>query len=384
MTISYSGNFFRILHRWKGGVWSAIWKELLIWLVIFYMVRFILQFGLPEDYGPSVANTVQLFNTYTLQIPLEILLGFYVSHVVVRWWSQVENVPKPDDVMTLVNAFVPGFEKESKLKRHVIARYLILAETLALRLISKRIRSRFPTMQQILESGLMTQEEFELYKNVACENVHWQLPLQWIVNGALKTNSERIAKSGLNAIVKEVKNFRNSLQKLFIYDWICIPLIYTQVVSYVVYGYFAFAIVGHQHFGRNVDTIVPFLSILQFIFFVGWFKVAQNLTRPFGEDDDDVELNVILDRNASVAMSFADQICDKNPPLTEDEFFGHNIVSLPYTRASLKKGEHPPKLHAFVDVTDPGDLQFTDKKMDKKFTGKPIPGLQKERHPIHF
>lgn len=286
--------------------------------------------------------------------------------------------------MTLVNAFIPGSEKESKLKRHVIARYLILSETLALRLVSKRIRSRFPTMQQVLESGLMTQQEFEMYKSVNCENIHWQLPLQWIVNGVLRSGSDKIPKSALNAIVEEVKNFRNNLQKLFTYDWICIPLIYSQVVSYVVYGYFAFALIGHQHFGKSADTIIPFLTILQFIFFVGWFKVAQNLARPFGENDDDIELNVILDRNAWVAMSFADQICDQNPPLVEDEFFGHNIVSLPYTRASLKKGEHPPKLHAYVDVTDPTALQFTEKKAEKKTTGKPIPGLQKERHPVYF
>lgn len=82
MTISYSGNFFRLLVRWKGGVWNAIWKELIIWLALFYIIRFILDYGVPDYYQQSVANVVALFNTYTLQLPLEILLGFYVSHVV--------------------------------------------------------------------------------------------------------------------------------------------------------------------------------------------------------------------------------------------------------------------------------------------------------------
>jgi len=39
---------------------------------------------------------------------------------------------------------------------------------------------------------------------------------------------------------------------------------------------------------------VPYLSILQFIFSVGWLNVAEDLVKPFGDDDDDVEILKIL------------------------------------------------------------------------------------------
>lgn len=59
----------------------------------------------------------------------------------------------------------------------------------------------------------------------------------------------------------------------------------------------------------QIDLVLPFVTMMEFIIFVGWMKVAEGLLNPFGEDDDDFECNFLLDKNLAVRLFFFYFLC---------------------------------------------------------------------------
>ena len=45
---------------------------------------------------------------YSELIPLSFVLGFYVSVIMTRWWSQYTSIPWPDNVAVFTTSFING------------------------------------------------------------------------------------------------------------------------------------------------------------------------------------------------------------------------------------------------------------------------------------
>ncbi|PIC31575.1 hypothetical protein B9Z55_012232 [Caenorhabditis nigoni] len=113
------------------------------------------------------------------------------------------------------------------------------------------------------------------------------------------------------------------MEMLTKYDWVPIPIAYPQVVFLAVRVYFIICLISRQYLlsapPTEAQSVVPVMTILQFIFFVGWMKVAEALLNPLGEDDDDFECNWLIDRNMSTGIEIVDTCHDSCPPLKLEE-----------------------------------------------------------------
>lgn len=225
-----------------------------------------------------------------------------------RWWNQYISIPWPDPIAVFVSAHVHGQDERGRVMRRTIMRYVCLCLTMVLTNIAPRVKKRFPSLDNFIESGLLNENEKEiiesLNKSFPRHSKHW-LPIVWAASIVTRARKEgRIRDDfAVKTVIDELNKFRGQCGVLISYDTISVPLVYTQVVTLAVYSYFLCAVMGQQwtenkmvadsNYLNTIDLYFPVFTTLQFFFYMGWLKVAESLINPFGEDDDDFEVIII-------------------------------------------------------------------------------------------
>ncbi|XP_078451230.1 bestrophin-2a-like [Lampetra planeri] len=352
MTVTYSnkvanarlGGFSQLLLRWKGSIYKLLYKEFCIFLALFFTLSSVYRYMLPENQKRYFEKLAMYCNKYAELIPVSFVLGFYVTLVVSRWWSQYESLPWPDRLMHLVACNVHGADERGRLLRRTLMRYANQSALLILRSVSTAVYKRFPTMDHVVEAGFMTPAERRKFDGLRSPHNKFWVPCVWFANLAAQAKAEgRILDNvSLQLILNDLNNFRSCCSMLYSYDWVSIPLVYTQVVTVAVYSFFLACLIGRQFLdpaqgypGHDLDLYIPVFTLLQFFFYAGWLKVAEQLINPFGEDDDDFEANWCVDRNLQVSLMGVDEMYRDLPPLEHDVYWDDISPCPPYTGASL-------------------------------------------------
>ncbi|XP_013102090.1 bestrophin-2-like [Stomoxys calcitrans] len=342
MTVSYTaevaqcrgfGCFPKLLLRWRASIYKLIWLDLLIYLTFYYALSLTYRFYLNESQKEFFEMLVKYCNSSTSLIPLMFLLGFYVSVVVKRWWEQYLTLPWPDSTAVYVSSLIKGQDENGRKMRRTIMRYVCLSLAMVFTRISPRVKKRFPTYDQMVEVGLLMENEKDILKAMnekfAKHAKHW-MPIVWaaaIVTRARKEGRIR-DDSSLKTLIDSLNSFRGKCMVLTFYDSISIPLVYTQLITIAVYTFFLASVFGRQWTGftdpdaiTNIVDFFPIFTLLEFMFFMGWVKVAESLICPFGEDDDDFELNWLIDRSIQVSYLIVDEMHNEHPELLKDHFW---------------------------------------------------------------
>jgi hypothetical protein len=366
MTISYqrdvasstAGGFTRLLFKWKGSLYKLIYRELLLFISAYVFLSLIYRQVLTGTQKQLFEMVVIYFDAFLNLIPLSFVLGFYVSYVANRWWQQFLAIPWPDKLFHSVACYIEGFDEESRLLRRSLMRYMNLALILVLRSISSAVKQRFPTLDHVVEAGFMTPTEKELFNAVPANefNTYW-VPCTWFIYRIQEATrkGKLLNQYSLENIMKEFCEFRAKCGLLWCYDWVSIPMVYTQVVTIATYLFFVFTLIGRQKIqddkygpeplkrmmsGRipiEIDLYIPIFTILQFFFYMGLLKVAEQLINPFGDDDEDFELNWLIDRHIKASFLGCDILMnpERIPPMVKDYYWDKQDCPIPYTEASM-------------------------------------------------
>ncbi|XP_017884204.1 bestrophin-4 isoform X2 [Ceratina calcarata] len=374
MTVTYTaevatcrglGCFLKLLLRWRASIYKLVWLDLALFLSIYYSLSGMYRFLLDDDQKKTFEAVVAYCNEYNDLIPLSFVLGFYVSIVMTRWWNQYMVIPWPDSIAVFVSATIHGNDERGRLMRRTIVRYVCVCLTLVLAMVSPRVKKRFPTLEHFVEAGLLLENELVIFESLNSKfpkpSKHW-LPIVWASSIVTRARKEgRIRDDfAVKTLIDELNKFRGLCGNLMHYDTISVPLVYTQVVTLAVYTYFLTTVMGRQWVQNSpkstattIDVYFPVFTTLQFFFYMGWLKVAETLINPFGEDDDDFEVNWIIDRNLQVSYLIVDEMHHEHPELIRDQYWDDVFpAELPYTAASQAfREEHPQPSTAGIQLS---------------------------------
>ncbi|KAM3720117.1 Bestrophin [Dirofilaria immitis] len=357
MTVTYSADvstvrfatFVKLIFRWRGSIWKSIFKELIVWMIAYACLSVLYNFILAEPHKRIFEDICRLFTKYTDVMPITFMLGFFINVVISRFWNSLYNIGWIDTPALYVSKYISGSDDHARLLRRNIIRHLLFHQVLVYRDISEVIRRRFPTMETLVTAGYITETELMQFNAIDSKNRKYWLPIHWALGLARRAQKEKRIDSpqALQDIFEKINNFRLQLAQLIIIDWVPIPLVYSQVMCLTVRLYFFLALMGQQNIAPSpddnyIDTIsthIPFISLCQFIFYMGWVKVAEVLMNPFGDDDDDLEINWLIDRNLQVGMTIVDQSWE--PPLIKDQFWMLKTPELMYSVDAINERYNP-------------------------------------------
>ncbi|KAK6022713.1 hypothetical protein TELCIR_25494 [Teladorsagia circumcincta] len=93
MTINYNlavstskpWTLFKLLLKWRGSIWKAVILELVVWLMFYGILSIIYRTAMSHDQQRTFERIVQYCDARLNYIPLNFMLGFFVTAVVNRW-----------------------------------------------------------------------------------------------------------------------------------------------------------------------------------------------------------------------------------------------------------------------------------------------------------
>lgn len=122
--------------------------------------------------------------------------------------------------------------------RRTIMRYANLSFLITLSMISPSVKKRFPTLDHMVQAGFMKEEEKKIFESMDKKTSHpkYWMPLVWAGSIVTRARKEGRIKDdfAMKTIVDEISKLRTRCGELLNYDWISVPLVYTQVYFFVI------------------------------------------------------------------------------------------------------------------------------------------------------
>jgi bestrophin, other len=152
-----------LFQRWRGSVLRLLWRDMLLYITIHYVLQLSYTLHVLNDDQRAIFEIIaKKSKLYLKEIRIEFLLGFFIANVTARWWNQYETIPWPYSIAVYVSTTIHGFDEVGRALRRTIMRYVCLSLTMVFRVLSPRVKKRFPKMGDLVDAGLLNENELAI------------------------------------------------------------------------------------------------------------------------------------------------------------------------------------------------------------------------------
>ncbi|MFH4974172.1 hypothetical protein AB6A40_000881 [Gnathostoma spinigerum] len=257
MTVSYNlavSNtnplpLFRLLLRWRGSLWKMVIYETVIWLSLFTAINVTCSLTLDDAQKKKFTQIARWLQPVSSKvIPMEFMLGFFVTAVVSRWTTLLNNIGFTERLSLTVAGYIRGTSEAVRILRRNLLRYVCLFQALVYRDISERVMKRFPTVDTVVAAGLMLPHEKEKLDATKSQEKKYWVPIQWAMSLMYKARMEGYIEADLfcDRVCEEILDFRDTVELMLRYDWVPLPIAYPQLIYLAVHVYFFIALIADQ------------------------------------------------------------------------------------------------------------------------------------------
>lgn len=159
-TATEFGESCKSLFHWKNSFFQLIWKQALLYYLVYVAVTLIYNFVLTNRHQKENFEALaREVGKYTTSLPVVLLLGFFTSSALNRWFLITNNMP---GTSRPISAFIVSLQAETpdgteRVDRY--ARYVLLLWLLTFRNVSKSLRNKYPNLLAIQKSGFLIESE---------------------------------------------------------------------------------------------------------------------------------------------------------------------------------------------------------------------------------
>ncbi|KAI9557424.1 hypothetical protein GHT06_017252 [Daphnia sinensis] len=307
-TASRFGENIKIVFRWKSSIYHLVWKEFLVYMFLYISITIVHDFALTDVDKHHFEDLAAYCSKFVSSLQLVLLLGFFTSTAMQRWFSLVNSIPGTSKV----TAYFVNSLKENQPDGEAIvqqyARWIVLSWALVFRLVCPGLKEAYPDLMSLQNEGLLLEHERLRLEMEPCVKHHSLVVINWCL-GLLRVCARRgmyyVAADytrNLDCLMLFKKNCNNTIK----FATKNIPHALIQVVTIAVYAYGLASLMARTPSklapdGRWESTAVSFISgyfpvanFIPFFLFYSWLKFGRMASYPFGEDKDDIDVKRLL------------------------------------------------------------------------------------------